>query len=161
MGAAPPLNRMHQLPTRGDCNVAKLTSLRLAGWKSIRDMDLEFRALNLLIGANGAGKSNLVSFFKLMNEMMGSRFQVQVGETGAESLLHYGPKRTPAIEADFRFSTEEGKNSYSMRLVPVAGNTLMFAEEKLEFLRDGAVQPFSRILGGGHREYAEPVNRHG
>jgi predicted ATPase len=131
-----------------------LTSLRLAGWKSIRDAEIELRPLNVLIGANGAGKSNLVSFFKLMNEMMGGRFQVHVGTIGgAESLLHYGSKRTAAIEADFRFTTGQGWNSYSLRLVPVAGNTFIFAEEKLEFHRTGRLeQPYSRVLGGGHRE---------
>src|SRR5208283_1677239 len=55
----------------GGGEVAQLTSLRLAGWKSIRDAKIELRPLNVRIGANGAGKSNLVSFFKLMNEMMG------------------------------------------------------------------------------------------
>lgn len=37
--------------------MAQLTSLRLAGWKSIRDAEIELRPLNVLIGANGAGKS--------------------------------------------------------------------------------------------------------
>ena len=93
--------------------MAQLTSLRLAGWKSIRDAKIELRPLNVLIGANGAGKSNLVSFFKLMNEMMAGRLQVHVGTTGgAESLLHYGSKRTQAIEAEFRFTTEQGHSYY-------------------------------------------------
>ena len=56
-------------PTEGGREVAQLTSLRLTGWKSIRDAKIELRPLNVLIGANGAGKSNLVSFFKLMNEI--------------------------------------------------------------------------------------------
>src|SRR5260370_41778815 len=92
----------------GGWKMAQLTSLRLAGWKSIRDAKIELRPLNVLIGANGAGKSNLVSFFKLMNEMMGGRFQIHVGTTGAESLLHYGSKWTQLIEADFRFTAETG-----------------------------------------------------
>src|SRR5262249_24236314 len=76
-------------PTRGEREVAHLTSLRLAGWKSIWDAKIELRSLNVLIGANGAGKSNLVGFFKLMNEMMEGRFQEHVGKIGgAESLLH-------------------------------------------------------------------------
>ena len=59
--------------------MSHLTSLRLAGWKSIRDAEIEIRPLNVLIGANGAGKSNLVGFFKVVNEMVGGRFQVHVG----------------------------------------------------------------------------------
>ncbi len=133
--------------------MAQLTSLRLAGWKSIREAEIEFRQLNVLIGGNGAGKSNLVSFFKLMNEMMGGRFQVQVGTTGgAESLLHHGAKRTPAIEADFRFTIDQGQNSYFLRLVPAAGNALLFAHEHVVAIQNGDERRNIYVADGGHRE---------
>jgi predicted ATPase len=140
--------------------VAQLTSLRLAGWKSIRDAEIELRPLNVLIGANGAGKSNLVGFFKLMNEMMAGRFQEHVGTTGgAESLLHYGSKRTQGIEARFQFAAERGENSYYIRLVPIAGNSLLFASETLEFAAETLgpadwhiKESFNPKLGQGHRE---------
>ena len=80
--------------------MAQLTSLRLAGWKSIRDAKIELRPLNVLIGANGAGKSNLVSFFKLMNEMMGRRLQV-----------HIGTIRGGRITAPLRFEADAGHRS--------------------------------------------------
>ena len=103
-------NSGSRLLLEGGREVAHLTSLRLAGWKSIRDAKIELRPLNVLIGANGAGKSNLVSFFKLINEMMGRRLQIHVGTTGgAESLLHYGSKRTKVIEAEFRIATDKGQ----------------------------------------------------
>jgi predicted ATPase len=138
----------------------RLTSLRLAGWKSIRDAEIQFRPLNVLIGGNGAGKSNLVSFFKLMNEMMAGRFQVHVGTIGgAESLLHYGSKRTQHIEARFRFTSEGGENSYYLRLVPTAGDSMLFAEETLLFAaetlgpRNSAWEEnFHPTLGRGQRE---------
>jgi len=34
-----------------------LDKIQLSGYKSIRDMNLELHSLNVLIGANGAGKS--------------------------------------------------------------------------------------------------------
>ena len=44
----------------------------------------------MLIGANGAGKSNLVSFFKMMNEMMAGRLQQYIASTGhATSNLYF------------------------------------------------------------------------
>ncbi len=43
---------------------AILKQVVLRGFKSIKDMYLELRPLNVLIGANGAGKSNFVSFSK-------------------------------------------------------------------------------------------------
>jgi predicted ATPase len=138
--------------------MAQLTSLRLAGWKSIRDATIKLRPLNVLIGANGAGKSNLVSFIKMMNEMMEGRFQVHVGTTGgAESLLHYGSKRTPVIEADFRFPTYQFDNHYSLRLVPAAGNTLIFEAERLTVYPTtpgaAAEEAWNEVKEeGGHRE---------
>ena len=41
-----------------------LKRVRLAGYKSIADADIELRPLNILIGANGSGKSNLLSYFR-------------------------------------------------------------------------------------------------
>jgi predicted ATPase len=144
---------------KGDRNVAQLTSLRLAGWKSIRDVTIDLRPLNVLIGANGAGKSNLVSFFKMLNEMIARRLQVYVGTAGgAEALLHYGSKHTAAIEAEFRFDTDLGQSAYAFRLVPAAGNTLIFDEEKLRFFPPELpeAERFASLGGDpryrGHRE---------
>jgi predicted ATP-dependent endonuclease of OLD family len=50
-----------------------LRRVTLKGFKSIKAMDLELRPLNVLIGENGAGKSNLVSFLKMLNEKNGIR----------------------------------------------------------------------------------------
>jgi len=133
--------------------VAQLTSLRLAGWKSIRDAEIELRPLNVLIGANGAGKSNLVSFFKLISEMMAGRFQEHVGTTGgAEALLHHGSKRTQFIDARFRFTAEGGENSYGIRWVPIAGNSLFFVVERLGPKNWDVAESFHPVLSQGHRE---------
>jgi predicted ATPase len=146
--------------TKGDCYVAQLTSLRLAGWKSIRDATIDLRPLNVLIGANGAGKSNLVSFFKLINEMRKGRFQVYVGTAGgAEALLHYGSKHTAAIEAEFRFSTDLGPTAYSFRLVPAAVNSLLFAEEKLNYSKVPLVTESSRAHQESNLDLLDDLTR--
>jgi len=117
-----------------------LTSLRLAGWKSIRDAKIDLRPLNVLIGANGAGKSNVVSFLKLINEMRKGRFQAYVGTAGgADELLHYGSKQTAAIEAEFRFATDLGPSAYSFRLIPTAVNSFLFQDETLSYSKVPAV----------------------
>src|SRR3954469_21140417 len=107
-----------------------LRKVVLKGFKSIKAMDLELRALNVLIGANGAGKSNLVSFFKMLNEMMAGRLQQYIASTGrAQSLLHYGPKVTPQLEARLQFESGDDGATYYERLFHVAGDTLAFADE--------------------------------
>lgn len=41
--------------------VKDLTRIKINGFFSIREIDLEFRRLNVLVGANGAGKCKYVS----------------------------------------------------------------------------------------------------
>jgi len=125
----------------------------LNGFKSIKIMDIELHDLNVLIGANGAGKSNLVSFFKMLNEMMAGRLQEYIGASGrAQSLLHFGPKVTSQLKACLEFEVENGKDTYTMRLFHAAGNTLVFAEEMLSFLQTGYPSPKTVSLGSGHQE---------
>ncbi|MEI3650893.1 MAG: AAA family ATPase [Dolichospermum lemmermannii FEM_B0920] len=125
----------------------------IKGFKSIKTMDIELRPLNILIGANGAGKSNLISFFKMLNEMMAGRLQQYIGISGyAQSLLHFGPKVTPQIESQLEFNVKTDVKTevliYSMRLFHAAGDTLIFAEEA--FIWRGSRNPSS--LGAGHQE---------
>ncbi|MBI1765912.1 MAG: AAA family ATPase [Acidobacteria bacterium] len=125
----------------------------IKGFKSIKEIDLELRPLNVLIGANGAGKSNLVSFFKMLNEMMGGRLQTYIGTSGrAQTLLHFGPKVTPQMEARLEFEVDNGIDTYDMRLFYAAGDTLIFADETLRFLRTGLKAPKVVPLGSGHQE---------
>lgn len=130
-----------------------LTRLALQGFRSIAGMDLALNPLNVLIGANGAGKSNLIAFFNLLNEMMAGRLQQHIAVTGrATTLLHFGPKTTPQMQARLTFATDQGENSYTMRLFHAAGDTLIFAEETLGFQRTGFAQPQMKDLGAGHAE---------
>ncbi|MGB8699400.1 MAG: AAA family ATPase [Thermosynechococcaceae cyanobacterium] len=133
--------------------MSNLQRLNLKGFKSIKTMDLEIRPLNILIGANGAGKSNLISFFKMLNEMMAGRLQQYIGTSGrAQSLLHFGPKITPQIEAKLDFKVDGGLDSYTLRLFHAAGDTLIFAEETLSFQSNSRQRPRINSLGAGHQE---------
>ena len=74
----------------------RLQRVTVRGFRSIKEMNLELRSINVCIGANGAGKSNLIAFFKMVNELMGGRLQQHIGTTGrANANLHFGPKVTP------------------------------------------------------------------
>lgn len=39
----------------------------IEGYKSLRQLNLPLNRINILIGANGAGKSNFLSFFEFLN----------------------------------------------------------------------------------------------
>jgi predicted ATPase len=130
-----------------------LKRVRLEGFRSIKNAEISFRALNIMIGANGAGKSNFVSFFRMMNEMMGGRLQQCISTSGrAQSNLYFGPKVTPQMSAQLEFDTVTGLDTYYMRLFHAAGDSLVFAEETLSFLRTGWPKPQEVSLGPGHQE---------
>jgi len=95
---------------------------------------LELRPLNVMIGANGAGKSNLVSFFKMVHEMMAGRLQLHVATSGrSSSILHFGPKITPQMEARLAFEMDNGEAAYNVKLRFAPTDTLVVAHERLEF----------------------------
>ena len=52
--------------------VSSYHRLKVQGFKSLRELDLELSAFNVLIGANGAEKSNLLSFFQMLNFAFGA-----------------------------------------------------------------------------------------
>src|SRR6266516_4448184 len=101
-----------------------LQRMSLAGFKSIREMrDLEFKPLNVLIGANGSGKSNLISFFKMLNFGMTNSLKEYVVRAGyANSLLHFGSQQTKQISASLAFHMPGGTNTYEVKLSPTAGD---------------------------------------
>src|SRR5262245_20160883 len=99
-----------------------LNKITIQGYKSIKSLDgLELSKLNILIGPNGTGKSNLLSVFKMLNSMAEERFQTYTQKVGgAHNLLHYGQKVTKNIGIDFVF----GANSYHCRLTASENDTL-------------------------------------
>lgn len=116
----------------------KLTRLKIVGIKSIEGMELEFGPLNVLIGANGAGKSNFIGFFGFMNQLLEKNLQFYVAQQlGADRLLFFGRKRTSALQISLEFSA----NAYHARLVPDAGGGLLFAEETVHSVSTETLAP--------------------
>jgi predicted ATPase len=120
----------------------QLKSVKIEGFRSIKQMELELRPINVCIGANGAGKSNLIAFFKMINELMGGRLQQYIATTGrATGNLHFGPRVTPQFEAQMEFEAENGTDIYQIRMFHAAGDSLIFAEELISFHQPGFVTP--------------------
>ncbi len=130
-----------------------IESLTVKGFRSIRALE-NFHltpGLNILIGGNGSGKSNFVSLFAFLRELVDGRLGIAVGLVdGAERLLYRGGKVTAAIEVDFFFP----RNAYGVTLRPTANDALIFAREETAFLApDGYTkQSAEHALGAGHTE---------
>ncbi|HFA48053.1 MAG TPA: DUF2813 domain-containing protein [Bacteroidetes bacterium] len=108
----------------------RLNRIQIAGYKSIKRLDLPIQDLNVLIGANGAGKSNFIGFFRFIRNLVEERMQVFVAQKGgADKILYYGSKVTGALKVDIDISP----NHYAFKLVPGQGDRLFFEYEYCGF----------------------------
>ena len=112
------------MPTR-----TPLSALSIKGYKSIRELPkLQLGSLTVLLGANGAGKSNFVDFFRLLRAMRGEALQAFVTDGGgAQSYPFRGPSDSDGlISAELAF----GENRYRFSLKPnVAGDMIIESED--------------------------------
>lgn len=110
-----------------------LDFITIRGFKSILSLEkVPLRPINVLIGANGSGKSNFVGVFSFLCEIREGRLQEYVREAGgAEQLLHFGSKVSQQIELHLSFANEV--NQYRVRLKSTADDSLYPAEEQVFF----------------------------
>lgn len=102
-----------------------LQNIKIEGFKSIKTLDLKLSPINLLIGSNGVGKSNFISFFKLVNNVYEQRLQQYSLKSGIDNLLHYGRKNTNEIKGFLDF----GNNAYEFILLPTDEDSLFIGRE--------------------------------
>lgn len=100
----------------------------IKGYKSIKDLHLELKPINVLIGANGAGKSNFISFFSLLRTAYDGELNSYVAGRGIDTILHNGRKATPNLYTKLSF--ENGTNSYEFNL-KVENKTFVVQSELL------------------------------
>lgn len=99
-----------------------INRIHIKNFKSIRDSgEIKIEPINILIGANGVGKSNFISFFKMLNSISKKRLVDYVADNGYENnLLYFGRKKSKSLEGSIVFNPE-GKNTnnrYDFKLVP-------------------------------------------
>ncbi|MBD2139791.1 AAA family ATPase [Anabaena sp. FACHB-1237] len=80
-------------------NKTQLSRIKVQGFKSITECDLELSQINILIGCNGAGKSNFISFFRMIQEILDQHLQIFVSRQGRpDTILHFGRKTTEKLD---------------------------------------------------------------
>jgi predicted ATPase len=128
----------------------KLDRIEVSGFKSIRELKLDLRSLNVLIGANGSGKSNFIELFEVLNNVVAGNFQFYVAKKGgAESFLYYGQKTIEEIKIKLHY----GPNAYCCTWVPAANDTLVFRKENIDYYKQGTSPPLGYFMSSaGHKE---------
>ncbi|MCR5039767.1 MAG: AAA family ATPase [Bacteroidales bacterium] len=115
----------------------RLTKITIKGFKSIafeKPITLEIGDVNILLGANGAGKSNIVSFFKMIGYMMTGSLQQFIAKSGTnQKFLYYGAKKTPTLSAEIRFDGNNSFDIYRFYLTNAVPNRLIVTSEEIEW----------------------------
>ena len=140
--------------------VGKLDSVTIKGFKSVKDATLNLRDINILVGANGAGKSNFLCFFDMLSWMIKAvNLREYVGiKGGASDLLFNGSKITRVIESVIKFTTQSGQTEYAFNLQHAEDDSFVFSKEEYRYnpLRVGDKTKTNKgdwnDLGVGHRE---------
>lgn len=109
-----------------------IKDITIKGFKSLRNIEgFELNnGLNILIGANGSGKSNFIQVFEMLIEMkQRSLVKYILTNGGSANFLHNGPKETEGIHLQFDFTLSEGGvNSYKATLIPTADEAFLLDE---------------------------------
>lgn len=108
--------------------------IEINGYKSIKCARIDLFPINILIGANGSGKSNFISFFDFLNRLYNRKLNEYIALQGGDNkFLHKGKKNTDIIS--FQMEFDKGQNGYSAKLKSGTDN-FVFIEENLIFRGD-------------------------
>jgi predicted ATPase len=102
---------------------------------------LDLTNINVLIGSNGAGKSNFISILELMQSIICGELSMYAAKRGVSSLFFNGSKVTDNIVAEFYF----GNYMYSFNLEMTDNNSLSIVGESI-----GEIH--SPLSDGGYNE---------
>jgi len=145
-----------------------LDRLTIKGFKSIRALiDFELTGLNVLIGSNGAGKSNFIDFFRLLRSVCEDKTDEFIRNGGGiGDFLFNGRKLTEKLEFEMLF----GKRGYRFSIVPTVKEQCTISKEarfyegdasgwwQLGNSVDGTSLLVKEAKGGSHdSKYSKPV----
>ena len=93
-----------------------MDSIKIHKFKSIEDAEIDLRPINILIGANGSGKSNFLSFFEFLNNLYERKLTEYIALNGGEDkFLHHGPKVSDLITAQLLFNNKRDGYSFGLK----------------------------------------------
>lgn len=102
----------------------------ISNYKSIREMELPLRKINILIGENGAGKSNFISFFAMVKALYDQRLGAyMLSNGGINAQLYCGLKHSDSIKGLIDY---DNTNAFFFTLRPGIGEKA-YIEESGEY----------------------------
>lgn len=111
-----------------------LRQIDIKGFKSIdgeTGQSIALGDITVLLGANGSGKSNVLSFFEMLQCLAKQELAEFVSRQGVSRLLFYGPKKTDTISC-IAFFDDEVDSRYEVQLKRGLPDGLFISHEKIE-----------------------------
>src|SRR5574344_131802 len=97
-----------------------IEQLIIENYKSMHSVKIPMKNLNVLIGSNGVGKSNFISFFELIQKMYAQSLNSYIMmQGGIERFLYQGSKCSDCIKALIDF---KNTNAFFFELKPTIEN---------------------------------------
>lgn len=128
----------------------KIKSILLRGYKSFANTEMQeiaFGDITILIGANGAGKSNIISAFRLLNYAMTGGLQTFAMRTDPASFFFNGPRKTPIVDISFQLEDENGaRDEYALTLGFGSPNKLLVMTESIKYQSPEQSTPYIASL---------------
>ena len=82
-----------------------ITRIKVANFKSFKELDLELGKFNVIVGANASGKSNFTQIFKFIRDIVKEGLENAISIQGSEYLTYMGTlfPKTLSIECTYNF----------------------------------------------------------
>jgi predicted ATPase len=107
-----------------------LKTISLNNFRSFRDVSVSLKPINVLIGGNGAGKSNFISLFSMLEAIEMGRLSDWVAAKGFDNLLFGGIEESSqfTLRLDFDAKYPETYNVYALTLKATDDNFIVSEE---------------------------------
>lgn len=130
-----------------------IEKIRIENFKSIRRQELALGRLNIFIGGNGSGKSNLIQVFRFLREISQGNLAQYSLERGADNLLYFGRKKSSFVKFHLQFAEADRSNGYEIELRPTDEGSLMVSQESVSFHdRTEYPNPLIQTIGRASKE---------
>jgi predicted ATPase len=130
-----------------------LKNIKIKNFKSIKDQDINLKRLNVLIGQNGAGKSNFVSLFKFLERLVEQQlFDYIFNAGGINNILFNGFEHTDFVEVLLEFSPFKTVSNIYGFTIKSSGDEYIFSDEHIGFWNKTYSSPYNYDITGKKNE---------
>ncbi|OCR00478.1 hypothetical protein BCD67_25935 [Oscillatoriales cyanobacterium USR001] len=127
----------------------RIKSIKIQGYKSFRDCTAPLEPLEIIVGANGSGKSNLFEFLKFFADSMESEIPNEIIKGSIGQRIFHLPG-SEKFQWDIKIDTGESNISYQGELMGPR------SKPQISFERVESSQHLFMDMKGGEGVYHEP-----